>query len=99
MADEVASDDGVKDAHGACFIPSKNLPGSDKIVSGYDWSKGNDLKAILDCYKATGFQATNFGLAVDVINQMVREYNVVYTAVSFLKYIWLTDPSSRGTCT
>jgi deoxyhypusine synthase len=52
------------------------LPGYDKPVTGYDWAtKGNDLQGILDSYRTTGFQATNFGLAVDVINQMIEARN------------------------
>jgi len=47
------------------------LPGYDQPVIGYDWSKGNDLQGILNSYVTTGFQATNFGLAVDVINKMI----------------------------
>jgi len=58
-------------AHGACFVPSVNTEGS-PVVSEYDWSKGNNVTAILDSYKNTGFQATNFGLAVDVINKMIQ---------------------------
>jgi len=69
---EGGSDEVFLDAHEACFVPSKGLAGSEEIVTGYDWSKGNDLTAILNSYKSTGFQATNFGLAVDVINQMVK---------------------------
>lgn len=62
----------ILDAHGACFVPTTILSEQEKVVvRGYDWSKGNDVRAILDSYKTTGFQATNFGLAVDVINEMV----------------------------
>lgn len=42
-------------------------------VHGYDFQKGPvDFEALLNTYKYTGFQATNFGLAIEEINKMVR---------------------------
>jgi len=40
--------------------------------TGYDWNKGVNYKTLLDTYRFCGFQATNFGLAVEEINKMVR---------------------------
>jgi len=40
-------------------------------ISGYDWGKGVDYEALLDSYVRTGFQATNFGMAVAEINRML----------------------------
>lgn len=40
-------------------------------VSGYDFNQGINHHALLQTYLATGFQATNFGLAVEQINEMV----------------------------
>lgn len=42
-----------------------------ETVSGYDWSNGLDFHKLLESYKYTGFQATNFGLAVNEINKMI----------------------------
>ena len=56
----------------AVMVTSSSLPGYEEQVKGYDWSLGNDLTGILNSYKNTGFQATNFGLAVDAINEMVK---------------------------
>jgi deoxyhypusine synthase len=39
--------------------------------TGYDWNKGVNYRALLDTYRFCGFQATNFGLAVEEINKMV----------------------------
>jgi deoxyhypusine synthase len=61
----------------AVLTSSSSLPGYDEQVKGYDWSKGNDLNGILNSYKTTGFQATNFGLAVDEINEMVRQHTII----------------------
>lgn len=45
---------------------------SDSILfSGYDWNNGVDYNALLETYRFCGFQATNFGLAVDEILRMV----------------------------
>ncbi|KAJ8919797.1 hypothetical protein NQ315_006326 [Exocentrus adspersus] len=41
-------------------------------VSGYDWSQGLDYDKLLSSYLCTGFQATNFGLAVNEINKMIQ---------------------------
>jgi hypothetical protein len=40
--------------------------------TGYDWNKGVNYKALLETYRFCGFQATNFGSAVEEINKMVR---------------------------
>lgn len=47
-----------------------------ETVSGYNWSNGLDFHKLLDSYKHTGFQATNFGLAVDEINKMITCRNL-----------------------
>lgn len=41
-------------------------------VRGYDFGNGVDYDAIFAAMKTVGFQATNFGLAVDELNAMVR---------------------------
>lgn len=41
-------------------------------VKGYDFSKGVDFDALFASFKTVGFQATNFALAVDELNAMVR---------------------------
>lgn len=43
-----------------------------KTVQGYDWSKGLDYEKLLKTYLTSGFQATNFGLAVEEINKMLE---------------------------
>ena len=51
------------------------LPVPPVVVRGYDFNKGIDFHELLSSYKYSGFQATNFGLAVDQINQMVFALN------------------------
>jgi len=54
----------------AVLVKSEKLT-SDTIV-GYDFSKELDYEALLDSYIRTGFQATNFGLAINEINRMLE---------------------------
>lgn len=42
------------------------------IVTGFDFDKcGVDYERLLDSYMTIGYQATNFALAVDIINKMI----------------------------
>ncbi|XP_066258038.1 probable deoxyhypusine synthase [Euwallacea similis] len=43
----------------------------EKVV-GYDWSKGINYDKLLESYLHTGFQATNFGLAVEEVKKMLH---------------------------
>ena len=57
--------------------PSKE--GIDEItsrpkVAGYDFNKGINYHELLHTYKTSGFQASNFGLAVEQINDMVSSF-------------------------
>lgn len=67
MADE--------NARSAVFMPS-NCASLDKNsqVSGYDFNNGVNYDKILGTYHTTGFQATNFGKAVQEINKMVKMF-------------------------
>ena len=42
-----------------------------------------DYHALLQSFRTTGFQATNFGLAVEEINRMVRSGILVYVIIIF----------------
>lgn len=41
-------------------------------VEGYAWKDGVNYSKILESYLKTGFQATNFGRAVQEINRMLK---------------------------
>jgi deoxyhypusine synthase len=45
-----------------------NLP----IVEGYDFNKGNSANDVMKSFTNTGFQATSFGKAIQIVNEMVR---------------------------
>ncbi|CAB4069334.1 DHPS [Lepeophtheirus salmonis] len=53
------------------LLKSEPMPKDSQEVEGYDFNKGLDYHALLQSYKSSGFQATNFGLGVDVINNMI----------------------------
>ena len=60
-------------AQEAVLVSSEPMPEGSVTVRGYDFSGGSvDYHALLQSYRTSGFQATNFGLAVEQITQMVR---------------------------
>lgn len=58
-------------AKAAVLVESVPLPEGTPTVKGYDWNKGVNYKALLETYRFCGFQATNFGLAVEEVNKML----------------------------
>jgi len=57
----------------AVLVGSEPMPEDSVKVSGYDFNGGVDHHALLRSYLTSGFQATNFGLAVDQINAMLEK--------------------------
>ncbi|XP_051170064.1 probable deoxyhypusine synthase [Leptopilina boulardi] len=60
----------------AVLLESDPLPSSTPVVKGFDWNSGVNYDALLKSYTQTGFQATNFGLAVEEIKKMLTARNV-----------------------
>ena len=58
-------------AKDAVLQESTKLPDNTPKVAGYDFNIGVNYPALLKSYLYSGFQATNFGLAVEEINKMV----------------------------
>lgn len=59
-------------AQEAVLLESEELPQDTPTVRGYDWnSHGVNYEEILRSYTNTGFQATNFGKAIEEIRKMV----------------------------
>ncbi|XP_007172003.1 deoxyhypusine synthase isoform X2 [Balaenoptera acutorostrata] len=50
---------------------SSALPSESAQVRGYDFNRGVNYRALLEAFGTTGFQATNFGRAVQQVNAMV----------------------------
>ncbi|KAJ1935263.1 Deoxyhypusine synthase [Kickxella alabastrina] len=57
-------------ATSAVLVESAQLPEDTKLIKGYDFDNGIDYNALLGSYLTTGFQATNFGRAIEIINHM-----------------------------
>lgn len=57
-------------AAAAVLAPSAPIPEDAVPVVGPDFEKDLDLAAFLQSYNKIGFQATSFGKAVDIVNQM-----------------------------
>lgn len=47
-------------------------------VEGYNFEKGFDLKNFLESYAHTGFQASHFGHAINIVNEMREEEATIF---------------------
>jgi deoxyhypusine synthase len=63
--------DKTRTSEEAVLLNSSPIPEGSVPVRGFDFSSKVDLDTILSTYASVGFQATNFGSAVRVINEMV----------------------------
>lgn len=52
-------------------VKCEPMPEGSQPIKGYDFNEGIDYERLLDTYKQIGFQASNYGLAVDEINRMI----------------------------
>lgn len=59
-------------AKSAVLVSSCSMPDGTPTVKGYDWNKGVNYHDLLASYQYSGFQATNFGLAVEEIKRMMN---------------------------
>ncbi|XP_016425468.1 deoxyhypusine synthase [Sinocyclocheilus rhinocerous] len=71
MADHQAEAPSV--ARDAVLKESIALPEDMPQIRGYDFNRGVDHRALLQSFLSTGFQASNFGLAVQEINKMIEK--------------------------
>eukprot|EP00124_Ichthyophonus_hoferi_P001274 Ihof_evm11s62 gene=Ihof_evmTU11s62 len=72
MAKDTAVKEEVPAITQVAVLMRSSVPENADIVRGYDWNQGVDYAKILDSYLTTGFQATNYGLAVQEINKMLN---------------------------
>nr|CAD7412426.1 unnamed protein product [Timema cristinae] len=59
-------------AKNAVLVESAPLPKGTPTVKGYDWNRGVNYSKLLETFRYSGFQATNFGLAVEEIKKMLE---------------------------
>ncbi|KAJ7950029.1 deoxyhypusine synthase [Quillaja saponaria] len=57
--------------HSTVFKDSENLEGKCIKIEGYDFNQGLNYPELLKSFIATGFQASNLGDAIEVVNQML----------------------------
>lgn len=47
-------------------------------IKGYDFNNGADYREIVKSFSSTGFQASNFSKAIDIINEMINNKARIY---------------------
>lgn len=57
--------------HSTVFKESESLEGKGTKIEGYDFNQGVNYSQLLKSMVSTGFQASNFGDAIEVVNQMI----------------------------
>ncbi|KAJ4828901.1 hypothetical protein Tsubulata_013779 [Turnera subulata] len=57
--------------HATVFKESENLEGKCSKIEGYDFNQGVNYSQLLKSLATTGFQASNLGDAIHVVNQML----------------------------
>ncbi|XP_004287516.1 PREDICTED: deoxyhypusine synthase-like [Fragaria vesca subsp. vesca] len=61
----------IASVHSTVFKESQNLQGKCTEINGYDFNQGLDYSRLFGSMLTTGFQATNLGEAIQVVNQML----------------------------
>ncbi|XP_057333251.1 probable deoxyhypusine synthase isoform X1 [Microplitis mediator] len=74
--ENIKNDNNISTSRTAVLMPSTSLPNETPKIQGYDWNQGIDYHNLFENYKHSGFQATNFGLAVDEIKKMIETKNI-----------------------
>jgi deoxyhypusine synthase len=69
---------GVNGATEAVLLKSEPMPENSISVGGYNFEEGPvDYDKLMASYFTTGFQATNLGKAVQIVNKMVNQINLI----------------------
>lgn len=64
----------IESVHSTVFKESESLEGQCVKIEGYDFNQGVNYSRLLRSMVSTGFQASNLGDAIEVVNQMVSIY-------------------------
>ena len=51
-------------------------------IQGYDFNKGVDYDKIIDSFTSTGFQASHFSKAIEIVNKMIKDKATVFLGCS-----------------
>nr|XP_027072430.1 deoxyhypusine synthase-like isoform X2 [Coffea arabica] len=71
MGDAMNGGNPLESARLAAFKKSETLEGTCPVIQGYDFNQGVNYPELLKSMVSTGFQASNLGDAIDVVNQML----------------------------
>ena len=94
------TDSYVDKARGAVLATSGILSKDKEEVVGYKFSLGPvDYSALLASYRTTGFQATNFSLVIDIINEMLACKGAPLTQEALEKINSSSDAREVSNCT
>lgn len=72
MGEVVKEKELMESVHSTVFKESEILEGKCKRIEGYDFNKGLNYSELLKSMVSTGFQASNLGEAIEVVNQMLN---------------------------
>lgn len=73
----------LSSVHATVFKESENLEGKSIKIEGYDFNQGINYSKLLGSMVSTGFQASNLGDAIEVVNKMVS-FNFIWTYLYFI---------------
>ncbi|CAK9152754.1 unnamed protein product [Ilex paraguariensis] len=73
---EAMKDHHLESVRSVVFKESETLEGSCSKIEGYDFNKGVNYSELLKSMVSTGFQASNLGDAIEVVNQMIGGYQM-----------------------
>ncbi|XP_015063561.1 deoxyhypusine synthase [Solanum pennellii] len=68
---EALKDSIMDSVRSVVFKESENLEGSCTKIEGYDFNKGVNYAELIKSMVSTGFQASNLGDAIEIVNQML----------------------------
>ncbi|KAH0701160.1 hypothetical protein KY284_015375 [Solanum tuberosum] len=68
---EALKDNIMDSVRSVVFKESENLEGSCTKIEGYDFNKGVNYAELIKSMVSTGFQASNLGDAIEIVNQML----------------------------
>uniref|UniRef100_A0A2P2KK29 Deoxyhypusine synthase n=1 Tax=Rhizophora mucronata TaxID=61149 RepID=A0A2P2KK29_RHIMU len=61
----------LSSVHATVFKESESIEGKCIRIEGYDFNQGVNYSQLLKSMVSTGFQASNLGDAIEVVNQMI----------------------------
>ncbi|XP_074304015.1 deoxyhypusine synthase-like [Silene latifolia] len=65
-------EDSMASTRAVVFKESENLEGKRPKIEGYDFNQGVNYSELLNSFVSTGFQASNLGDAIQLVNQMLE---------------------------